>query len=138
MVLLSSPASRASQLNVTSLADSGPGSLRQAMQVARPGDTIVFGVTGTIALSSTLTISTNLTIHGPGTASLAISGAYNFGVLSVAQGVAAAISGVTIENGNYAISGSPTGGGGGISNSGTLLLNDCTLSRNQIVNGSGW
>jgi hypothetical protein len=37
---------------VTSLADSGAGSLRQAIADSAVGDTIVFGLTGTVTLTS--------------------------------------------------------------------------------------
>jgi predicted outer membrane repeat protein len=58
---------------VTSLADSGPGSLRQVVTDALPGSTITFGVTGTITLTSGIGINKNLTINGPG-AALTLSG----------------------------------------------------------------
>ena len=67
----------AATFNVTSLADSGAGSLRDAIGQANaaPGaDTITFGVTGTITLASTIPILGPLTIQGPGAASLSISG----------------------------------------------------------------
>src|SRR5262249_61071858 len=55
---------------VTSLADAGPGTLRQAILVANatPGDdAITFGVTGTINLAGALPdLSTNIDIQGPG------------------------------------------------------------------------
>ncbi|MGO9649056.1 MAG: hypothetical protein ACLPOO_13485, partial [Terriglobales bacterium] len=59
------PAS-ATTYTVTSLADSGAGSLRDAIANAVSGDTINFSVTGTITLASTLTINTSLTITGAG------------------------------------------------------------------------
>ena len=45
---------RASTLVVTSLADSGPGTLREQLALAAPGDTIKFDVNGTIFLESPL------------------------------------------------------------------------------------
>jgi hypothetical protein len=55
---------------VTTLADGGPGSLRQAIFLANatPGDdTITFAVTGTINLASALPdLSSNIDIQGPG------------------------------------------------------------------------
>ncbi|MEQ9407846.1 MAG: hypothetical protein RIK87_08960 [Fuerstiella sp.] len=64
---------------VTSLADSGAGSLRQAIIDANqnPGDdNIRFArqVRGTIALSSQLVITDDVTIHGPGANRLTVSG----------------------------------------------------------------
>jgi len=51
---------------VTNLADNGPGTLRQLIADASPGDTIDFAVTGTITLTSgELVIHTNLTIERP-------------------------------------------------------------------------
>lgn len=55
-----------STLAVTSLDDNGPGTLRQAIPDASPGDTIDFAVTGNIVLTNELVVSTNLTISGPG------------------------------------------------------------------------
>jgi hypothetical protein len=59
-----------STFTVTSLADSGAGSLRDAVQQANanPGSEIQFkpGLKGTIPLSSELDITANLTIDGPG------------------------------------------------------------------------
>jgi CSLREA domain-containing protein len=59
---------------VTNLNDSGAGSLRDTIAIAVAGDTIQFGVTGTITLTSDqLTVNKNLTIAGPGPGSLAIT-----------------------------------------------------------------
>ncbi len=59
---------------VTNLADSGPGSLRNKISAAFPGDTIRFQVTGTIFLSSgELNFNKNLVIDGPGVSLLTIT-----------------------------------------------------------------
>ena len=42
----------ATTINVTSAADNGPGSLRDAIATASSGDNIIFGITGTVALTS--------------------------------------------------------------------------------------
>jgi hypothetical protein len=63
---------------VTTTADSGPGSLREAMTnaIAAGGGTIVFGdISGTITLQTALpTNNVNLTILGNGPANVAIDG----------------------------------------------------------------
>ena len=59
---------------VTNTNDNGPGSLRQAIADASPGDTIdLSGLTGTISLTSgQLAIDKSLTIKGPGANELSI------------------------------------------------------------------
>ncbi|HEY2881768.1 MAG TPA: hypothetical protein VGJ15_05030 [Pirellulales bacterium] len=49
-------------VHVTTLADSGPGSLREA--VSQPGRTVVFDVAGVIELKSQLPFASNLTVAG--------------------------------------------------------------------------
>lgn len=62
--------SLAADFSVTTSADSGPGSLRQAVAAANahPGaDTISIGGVGTITLTTgTLLVTDDLTVHGPG------------------------------------------------------------------------
>src|SRR6476660_3748411 len=90
---------RAAAITVTSPADSGAGSLRDAIAAARSGDVINLSVTGIVTLTTgTLTITKNLTINGPGASTLAISGHNAVQVLSVNQNATVTISGVTIEN----------------------------------------
>jgi hypothetical protein len=126
---------------VTSLADSGPGTLRaaiaQADQDTTP-DTITFapGVTGTITLVSALPdLSHTLTIDGPGPSALTVArstapGTPDFGIFTVPTGADVTISGLTISGG-LAFS------GGGISNAGTLTVADSTISGNQADAGGG-
>jgi fibronectin-binding autotransporter adhesin len=65
----------AATLFVTSLADSGTGTLRNTIAAASSGDAISFSVTGTIPLASELLIdSKNLVINGPGPGALAVTG----------------------------------------------------------------
>ncbi len=123
----------AATITVTNTDDSGAGSLREAITNAAPGDTINFSVTGTITLTSgQLLISKDLTISGPGADSLAISGNNASRVFKISLSKTVTISGVTIQNGNI-----PTGqqGGGGISNWGTLTLNNVVV-KNNTVNGT--
>ncbi|MEI8044335.1 MAG: CSLREA domain-containing protein [Verrucomicrobiota bacterium] len=110
-------------ITVTSLADSGPGSLRQAIADATPGDTVDFAVTGTITLTSgELAIGKTLTIAGPGVTNLTLDGNHASRVLSVVSGTVS-ISSLTITNGNAA------GRGGGILNSATLTISNCCVTR---------
>ncbi len=147
---------------VTSLADSGPGTLRAAITQADQDitfDTINFdpSVVGTITLASALPdLSQTLTLDGPGASVLTVarsgaSGTPAFSVFTVPTWAAVTISGLTVSGGNddsgggisnsgtmtvadSTISGNNAGdlGGGGISNSGTMTVADSTISGNDV------
>ena len=88
-------------LTVTNLNDSGADSLRQAIIDAVAGDTIEFGITGTITLTSgLLSINKDLTITGPGAGSLTIDGNASSRIFNVGSGATVSISGLTLTNGN--------------------------------------
>jgi len=122
----------ATTITVTSTADSGPGSLRDAIATASSGDNIHFSVTGTIALTtSALIVAKSVTISGPGASNLAVSGSHAVQVFKVNSGAIVTISGLTIENG------SASGGGAGIFNLGTLTLSNSTVSGNSTDSEGG-
>ena len=80
-----------STFTVQNLNDSGPGSLRAAITAANAypnADEIEFanGLTGTITLSSQLSITEDLTIDGPGASDITVSGAGATRVFSVSGG----------------------------------------------------
>ena len=152
---------RAATLTVTNTADSGPGTLRAALTNVVNGDTITFSVTGTITLTSgQLNVSNSVTLLGPGSGVLTVSGNKASGVFNV-TGTNVTISGLTIANGfaDYgagiyaggnsgsalAVSGcvltnnSAGGNGGGIYNNPgvTMTVSNCTVSGNSALNGSG-
>jgi hypothetical protein len=118
-------------LTVTSLADAGAGSLRDAIQQAdadNPSDkiTINTAVTGTIDLFSPLPhLDNNIAIQGPGASSLTVERAdghkINTPMIFVDPGQTASLSGLTIANCNFFA----------IANSGTLTLSDCIVSGNS-------
>jgi hypothetical protein len=113
---------------VTNLADAGPGSLRDAFATSPAGGTVDFqpGLSGTITLSSgTLAITQDLNVAGPGADVISVSGNNLFQVFNIAPRITVTLAGLTIVNGN-----NPNGEGGGIGNSGTLTITDCTLSQN--------
>jgi len=144
-----------SNFTVTTTANSGSGSLREAITLANttPGDDqISFNLTGastyTITLASSLPTILNvsnaitggtvgtLTINGLGATSLIISGldnssgiintSRNFSVFNIATGGNLAISGVTVSGAKV------TGNnGGGIYNGGTLTVFNSTISSNS-------
>src|SRR5262245_12797402 len=90
----------ATTLTVVNANDSGPGSLRQALESANNDDTINFAVTGTIVLTSgELLVDKNVSISGPGAATLAVDGNFTSRVFHIGPGKTASISGLTLTNG---------------------------------------
>ena len=86
---------------VTSLADSGPGSLRAAITSANAGDSIDFAVTGTITnLSGELFINKDLKLVGPGAEKLAVSGKGSHRVFEIESSASVSISALTISDGH--------------------------------------
>src|SRR5262245_30844029 len=127
-----------STFTVLNLADSGVGSLRQAVldANANPGaDAIDFGdgLLGTIPLSSgQLSITDSLAIDGPGADQLAVSGSHQSRIFSISSGATVAIAGLTITEGMA------VGDGGGILNTGsTLTLDRVVLSGNHAIATAG-
>jgi len=130
------PAAYAAYLTVTNVNDSGPGSLRQVIADASSGDTIVLIPDlreQTITLTSgSLDISKNLTILGPGTSRVTISGNDMMRVLHVGL--------VTVRLENLAIAHGYSGfatNGGGIANDGRLtIVNSSFLDNHSTVGGA--
>jgi CSLREA domain-containing protein len=123
-----------SGLVVNSLADPGDGicdatecTLREAIDAATSGATITFDVTGTIVLQAQLGIDEDLTIAGPGAASLAVSGDGRVRVIDIAAGTAVRISGLTITDGSAQV------GAGIRSFSGDLVLSHVVVRRNYAT-----
>ncbi|RLS25448.1 MAG: hypothetical protein DWH70_05185 [Planctomycetota bacterium] len=140
--------------------DSGAGSLRAAIELANAtagNDIINFSITGTITLDSQnntvnaslpTILSANatasggggtvgtLTINGPGSSSLIISGldngnnGRNFNIFNIATGGNLTISGLTVSGAQT------SGNGGGFNNSGTLNIANSTISGNIATGNS--
>ena len=133
-----SPA-RAATLTVDTLMDENDGScmdgdcsLRDAIQVAAPGDTITFSVNGTILMNSEINTVKNLNISGPGADLLTLSGSYTHRVFKFWGTVS--MSDLTIANG-YILDEH----GGGIINNGTLTLTNVKLLGNEASSsGAFW
>jgi hypothetical protein len=127
-----------STLTVTSVADSGPGSLRAEIAAASSGDTIVFapGLNGTIILTSgELDITKSLTIQGPGASQLAVSGGNASCVIEVDGATTnVTLSGLTITQGNNILG---NGGGGIFNNGSTVTLSGCAVTNSTAAMGGG-
>jgi predicted outer membrane repeat protein len=125
----------AATLTVTNLNDSGSGSLRQTILNANSGDTINFSVTGTITLTSgQMFITKNLTISGPGPASLTVArssagGTPNFRIFYNQSGVTTTISGLTLSNGFLVAHGGAIYNDAESGNA-TLTIKNCIITGN--------
>ena len=149
-------------LTITTTADSGPGSLRAALAGAANGDTIdLTGIAGTITLTSgQLNVPCSVTILGPGSGTLKVSGNHVSRVFNV-TGANVAIRDLTIADGGGGVNGggvyfgaipgsviainnsvitnctAPDGGGIYSETSGTMTVSNCIVSGNRATNTAG-
>jgi hypothetical protein len=122
---------------VSSLADSGPGSLRQVLASATNGVTINFGVSGTITLTSgPLNVTTNVTLFGPGSALLTVSGNNSSGVFNV-TGTNVTIRGLTIANGYNGFATAAAGINAAGSPGSRITLYNCVVTNNNNIGYDG-
>lgn len=118
-------------INVTTAADNGAGSLRNAIAIAQSGDTIRFASTlanKVIKLTSgQINITKNLIVDGSGAANLKISGNSTGRVFQVGRHVDATVRNLTIADGRT------TGRGGGIQvvDFGSLTVENCRFTNNR-------
>ena len=107
--------------------------LAEALTYAGSGDTISFagGLTGTITLSHTYALNSNLSIIGPGAGSLSISPSGSDRVFGIGSLVVVSISNLSIING-YTMDSD----GGCMYNYGTLTLDHVTLSNCQALSST--
>lgn len=116
-------------------------SLREAIAQSVSGDTIDFDSTlfdsgpGIIHLSSSLGklyIGTDVTILGPGANTLQISGDLATRVLEVGSDITVSIFDLTIANGSDVFVGGGNLAVAGIKNAGSLTLDRCVVTGNQL------
>lgn len=147
--------------NVTNIADSGAGSLRDAINQANAlagADNIAFtgavfsnGVADTIALASQIFITDSLTVSGAGIDALTISGNNSTRIFFINQGTVN-ISNLSLIDGRAKGGNGSTGGGGGGSGMGgaifingkfdgnvvptNVTLANVNLSNNRAIGGN--
>ena len=107
-------------------------SLRWCLCDAQPGETITFGVAGTVTLASGgLPVRQSVNIVGPTTGGVTVSGNNHSPVFDIEAGPVT-IANLTIANGNN------SGSGGGIyNNHQTLTVSNCTITGNSASDGGG-
>ena len=118
--------------SVTSLADTGPGSLREAITLAADNDTIdMTALSGTIALQSELCVAKDLNFTGPGVSALSITGSsYLTRAFNITGARHVAMSNFTISD-----AGTANDDGGAIdfaSNASSYVDASLTLDRMEI------
>lgn len=133
-------------LAVTTCADSGSGSLRDAVAAAVSGDEIAFGaldcstislVTGAIVVDVD-----DLSLTGPGAGALAVEGNYSDRVFEHRGAGTLFLSGLTVRDGLAVASGYDPAEGGCIRSTGTVALESsvvshCTSSGELFAYGGG-
>lgn len=129
---------------VTSLADSGPGSLRQTIVESMSGESVAFDVSGTITLTNgELAIAKSVNIVGPGASALAISGAGATRIFNINSNITVSVSGLTVCNGRtpdgvtgtITNNGGTSASGGAVFTAGALTLMNCVITASQTGNG---
>lgn len=150
-------------LVVSNLNNSGVGSLRQAISDAgsTDGDTVTFApnVVGTIVLTSgELVLDKSLTIQGPASVPIIVSGNNASRVFRITSASTVSISSLTISNGNTGTFGAgfyndfdctlvlsncaivaniSGNAGGGIANNGSVAAYNCTFASNRSTYAGG-
>jgi hypothetical protein len=120
---------------VTTLSDSTgayPARLRDAVAEACAGDTITFGVSGTIMLDSgngPIVLARQVSVDGGG-AGIAVQGSFS-SVFHVVTPANVTLNGLTIQNGQGGI------GGGVLVDGGSLAISNSTITNNQGSLGGG-
>lgn len=131
-LLLGLGVAQAAIFTVTNTNDSGPGSLREAINLANTGlgaDTINFGVSGAIILASQLEITDDLTIDGRG-ARIVISGNSRVRVLLAGDTTGRGCPALTLIKLTIA-KGAHWYAGGGLKDCGTLNVVDSSFDSNN-------
>ena len=137
-------------LTVTSLADSGAGSLRAQVAASAAGDTIQFSVSGTIILNSAISIGHTLFVQGPGPSALVVDANHVDRAFIIGINSTNVLSGMTITNGYVVGAKGLDGGlgqdgtagdsayGGAILDQGnSIILSNCWLVANLTYGGQG-
>jgi hypothetical protein len=137
VALLIPAGSAQAAITVTTTADSGPGSLRQAIADAPPGETIVVPA-GTYTLTSDeLSVEKSLTIAGHAASDTIVRSGGPFRVFDIGGvGNSVRISGVTIRDGHAVDPGGVMSGGGIRNEEANLALQNVVVTGNAAdVNG---
>jgi hypothetical protein len=120
---------------VTTLADSGPGSLRQVVADAPSGAVVRFdaGLSGDIALVSEILLDEDVRIEGPGAATVRLTAAVPTLGFRIPDGVDVHVSGLALVG----VGGGGTSSGGAIESFGSLELEEVVIEDAVGSRGGG-
>ncbi len=137
----------AADITVISTADTGAGSLRQAISDVVDGGTIDFApgvfnaASGGIALSSELILTKEVTLDASGvTGGVKLTGGLATRLVRISASGKVRLRGFTLTQGNSVdlnVPSTASGFGGAVFNMGDTVLEECTLAGNQAVNYGG-
>jgi hypothetical protein len=128
LALATSPA-LAGTIPVTTTADSGPGSLRQALVVAGTGDTVTVPAGTYVLTTGALVVKAGVTVQGAGARATTVSGNHASEVFQATG------AGVILED--LAVTGGSAASGGGISASAGLTLHYTAIVGNSASSDGG-
>jgi Right handed beta helix region len=134
--IVSLPTAQAATITVINTNDTGPGSLRQALVMAKDGDRINFDASlngHKIKLTSgQLNVNKDITISGAAVNQLAVDGNAQSRVFYINPGKTVTINGLTVKNG------ASDDGAGIYNNQAVLTVSNCTISGNSAdIDGGG-
>lgn len=135
-LVLSAQPALATTRTVTTTADSGPGSLRQAVLSSGPNDiivfsTVTFSVPQTVLLAAAIDISRSVTIDGSGVAiTPTLSGGASVNVFNINSGSTLTITRLVLSNSH-----SSNGGAVFVAPSATAVISHLVFSNNSATLG---
>jgi mucin-19 len=130
------PARAAATITVGSCDESDLDTAIAQANADNAGDTIAFGCSGTIGLTSTLAITGSMTLDGTGQ-QVTLSGQGQVGVLSVASGVTLTLNDLTVTGGSSADGGGLDNDGGTVNITGSTFTGNDASAGGAILNQGG-
>lgn len=124
---------QATTFQVTSLGDTGPGSLREIMSTVNDLDTVTFSVQGPIFLQSYILVNTSVYLIGDEGGNVVLSTSGQNRIFDVANNITLHLYHLTLRDGYTG--GLAQEGGGAIRNSGTVFATDCLFLNNAAESG---
>lgn len=124
---------QATVFQVTSIGDTGPGSLRELIATASDLDTIEFTIQGPIFLQSNILVNTSVFLIGQEAGDVVLSSSGSNRIFDVANDITLHLYHLTLRDGYTGGLGQE--GGGAIRNSGTVFATDCLFLNNSAEFG---